>query len=102
MARHDPATFLPDLLGPPMPPGTDVGWDVFIALHQTRGATMGTLLPITYTEMDAYQRLTQRRLTPLDVALVREADRAMLDEVVARQPAADEPPPPKSSSSASE
>lgn len=86
MARYDPATFLPDLLGPPMPPGTESGWEMFWALHETRGMAMTGLLPITYAEMDAYQRLTQRRITPLEAALIREADRAIAAEIRDRQP----------------
>lgn len=93
MARHDPATFLPDLLGPPMPPGAEVGWELFWALHETRGMAMTGLLPITYSEMDAFQRLTQRRMTPLEVALVREADRALAAEIRDRQPDHEVAPP---------
>lgn len=96
MARYNPALHLPDLLGPPLPPGTESAWDMFWALHETRGTTMTGLAPISYAEMAAYQRLTQRRMTPLEVALVREADRALAAEIRERHPDP-EPTPPKTS-----
>ena len=40
--------------------------------------------PISYLEIDAYCRVTHDQLTPLDVALIREADDALAAAVVAR------------------
>jgi hypothetical protein len=67
-----------ELVGPPMPPLAERAWDVFGQLSGTRASGMGGVGAITYTEMDAYQRLTGTTLTALDVALVREADAAFL------------------------
>lgn len=72
---------IPDLLGPDLPPHTESALALFWALHDTRGASQVGIEPITYTEMANYARLMRRRMTPLEVACVREADRAMLREV---------------------
>lgn len=69
---------LDDLVGPPMPPVAVRAWQVFADLSGTRSGGMGGIAAISYTEMVAYQTMTGTRLTPLDVALVREADGAFL------------------------
>jgi hypothetical protein len=82
-----------ELIGPLAPPHTEHGWWLFLDLHTTRGVSMVGLLPITYQEIDAYQRLTRHRLTPLDVLLIREADAAFLEEMRLRQPTKVPTPP---------
>lgn len=67
-----------ELVGPPMPPLAERAWQVFHDLSATRASGMGGVGAITYAETDAYCRLTDTALTPLDVALVREADAAFL------------------------
>lgn len=66
------------MVGPPCPPLAARAWEVFGQLHGTRSIGMGGVGPITFGEMDAFQRLTRQRLTPLDVALIREADSVFL------------------------
>ncbi len=72
------AVVMDDLVGPPLPPLAERAWRVFGELSGTRASGMGGVGAITYTEMDAYQRLTGATLTALDVALVREADAGFL------------------------
>ena len=73
-----------ELFGPPLPPYTESAWGLFWELNATRGSSSAGLQPITHTEMRAYQHNMQRRLTPLDIRLVREADEALLSETRAR------------------
>ena len=87
-----------ELFGPPQPPYTEVGWELFWRLHATRGVTEMGLAPITYAEMVAYERLTRTRMTPFDVLCVREADDALLcetrDRITSAQAATPAPPSP--------
>lgn len=83
MAQQSPDA-IPEFLGPDLPPHTESGWALFWELHDTRGASQVGLLPITYTEMVSYQTLSRRRITPLDAALVREADKALRNEIAER------------------
>lgn len=53
---------------------------------------MGGIGSITFTEMAAYQQMTGTTLTPLDVALVREADGVFLQFAMRRLRAADDRP----------
>lgn len=76
------------LIGPPLLPIAANAWDVFNALSATRGSSSAGVLPITYSELEAFQRVTTTQLTALDVELVRTADAAFLTEVHERaQPA---------------
>lgn len=84
---------LDDIVGPPMPPLADRAWAVFGQLSGTRSSGMGGIGAITYTEMAAYQALTGTRLTPLDVAFVREADAVFLSYAMQRMKRADDQPP---------
>lgn len=72
---------LPALVGPPIPPIAEHAWRVFWDLSETRAVGMGGVSGISYTELAAYATMTGQPLTPLDVALVREADRAFLASV---------------------
>jgi hypothetical protein len=87
LALAEPAlleTVLSDMVGPPCPALAVRAWEVFGQLHETRSCGMGGVRAITFTELDAFQRVTGQRLTPLDVALVREADRVFVAVAVAR------------------
>ena len=95
------AVVLDDIVGPPLPPLAARAWDVFRALSDTRMVGMGGVGPITYTEMAAFEQLTDTPLTPLDVALVREADAVFLTYAMSKlraardEPVHDSPTPPE-------
>lgn len=76
------------MIGPPLLPVAANAWDAFNALSATRGSSSVGVLPITYHELEAYQRVTTNHLTPLDVALVMSADAAFLAETQERAQAA--------------
>lgn len=78
------AVVLDDLVGPPLPPVAEVAWRVFGEVSATRTSGMGGIGAITYTELLAYQTLTDTRLTPLDVLLVREADQVFVQWALQR------------------
>ena len=95
MALAEPAmmdTVMEDLVGPPLPPVAVRAWEVFSQVSGTRSSGMGGIGAITYTELLAYQTLTGTTLTPLDVALVREADQAFLSFALARMKSAGDRP----------
>jgi hypothetical protein len=68
---------------PPLPDGCKALWRDFLELHTTRGAGMAGPLRISYSDIDAYQRVRSVRLSPWDVGAIVAADRAYL-EVYAR------------------
>lgn len=82
-----------DIVGPPLPPDAVHAWRVFSELSGTRSSGMGGVGAITYSEMLAYQTLTDTSMTPLDVALVREADHAFLRFAMQRMKRAEEDAP---------
>jgi hypothetical protein len=95
MALAEPAmldVLLDDLVGPPLPPVAARAWEVFSHVSGTRSSGMGGIGAITYTELLAYQTLTGTTLTPLDVALVREADQAFLSFALTRMKSAGDRP----------
>lgn len=94
MALAEPAmleTVLDDLVGPPLPPAAERAWQIFAELNGTRSSGLHGIGAITYTELHAYQLVTHTRLTPLDVALIREADGAFLHHAAQRMKSAEAP-----------
>lgn len=90
-AAVDPAAAR-ELIGPPVPPVALSAWQAFDDLHAARPMSAQGVTPISYTELDAYVRLTGAPLTPLDVQLVRVIDDAYLDEwALGMTPHADAP-----------
>jgi len=82
---------LDDLIGPPLPPLAERAWAVFGQLNGTRASGMQGVAPITFTELAAFQDVTGTRLTPLDVALVREADAVFVQIALQRMKPTDGP-----------
>jgi len=79
---------LRDLRGPPFPAGTDYAYAVFLALHSTRAHGQGGAFPISYGEIMAYTTLTEERVTPHEVRLIRVADDVFLTEMAERMASA--------------
>jgi len=67
-----------------LPEGAGVLWQVFVALHETRGGGMGGPQPITFAEIEAYARLMRWPLAPHHVATIRAMDREWI-QFVSRQ-----------------
>lgn len=67
--------------GPGIAPELRHLWDVFLELHNTRGAGAMSLNPITFAEIDAWQRVTGRYLSASEVHLLRVADMAALTQI---------------------
>jgi hypothetical protein len=65
-----------DIVPPPLPQIAERAWEAFGELNETRDAGSGGISRIKYVEMLAYQTMTGVWLSPLDVALVKEADKA--------------------------
>jgi hypothetical protein len=55
-------------------------WDWFRELDATRGGNGWGVNPITFAEIDAYQRLTGEQITAWAARLIRAVDNAVLIE----------------------
>lgn len=87
------------LEGPGLPYAVEHLWGIFIDLHTTRTATgFGGLNPITYLDIDAYQRVTGVVLSPEEVALIRMADGVAMDQVRMNNDTGEKAPPPSEQS----
>lgn len=69
----------PELIGPDFPREFATVWAWFAELNETRGANGFGPSPLAYAEIDAWRRLTGRRPSPADIAILRALDRAWLD-----------------------
>lgn len=70
------------LHGPPFPIRHAWLWSVFAELSQARTSNGFGLNPISYTDIDAYRRVTSQRLKPWHVRVIRAIDDAFLQEQV--------------------
>lgn len=64
---------------PPLPDGCGKLWSDFLELHSTRGVGMSGPLRISYSDIDAYQRVRSVSLSPWEVGSIVAADRAYMD-----------------------
>ena len=69
---------LDDIVGPDLPLYTEDAWRAFVALSSTRTLSMAGANPIAYTELEAYQRVERHKLTPMEIACIRAADRCVM------------------------
>ena len=67
----------PELDGPDLPDELAFLWGYFTELHETRSGGMGPG-PISYSEIDAWQRLTGRELPIWQVKAIKRMDRAFM------------------------
>jgi len=67
-----------ELHGPALPAACAYVWTWFCELHAARGYHQAGPNPISYAELDAWARLTGRRLTPWEVAALRTLDQAWM------------------------
>lgn len=56
-------------------------WSFFIQLSQSRTAGFSGPNPITYTEIQAWANLTQTRLNPYDVGIIKRLDSIYLKAI---------------------
>lgn len=70
---------------PPCPEGCEELWRMFNELHACRGSNGFGPNRITYTDIDAFQRVTGTRLKGWELEAIRRADRAYLTEIASRQ-----------------
>lgn len=55
-------------------------WEWFWALSAARGSNGFSLVPIAYTEIEAWARLTGAEPEPWEVMAIKAMDKAMLEE----------------------
>lgn len=61
---------------PVLPEGAEHAWSGFLALHSTRGNNGFGPSPISYADIDAYQRVSGDRLLAWEIDAIRRADHA--------------------------
>lgn len=66
------------LQGPQFPELLEYVWTAFLLLNQTRGQGFSGPLPISFQEIDAWQRLTHNVLLPWEIEAIKRLDAAYL------------------------
>jgi len=62
-----------------LPEGAGIIWEMFVALHHTRGSSFNGAEPIRYAEIEAYARLMRWPLEPRHVELIRAIDQVWME-----------------------
>lgn len=65
---------------PALPEGLETLWLNFLELHSCRGSSGFGVSRITYTDIDAFQRVSRTMLSPLEIDLIRKADTMWLTD----------------------
>lgn len=65
---------------PACPAGCDELWTIFNELHSCRGSSGFGPQRITYTDLDAFQRVSGTKLQPWEIDAIQRADRAFLSD----------------------
>jgi hypothetical protein len=65
------------LEGPPFPDSLDYLWEWFCELARTRTVGMAGVDPLTYPDVDAWARLTDRQPAPEEVEALLDLDAVM-------------------------
>jgi hypothetical protein len=76
----------PDLVGPDLPLELAYLLQWWAELSAARGQGFSGPLPLSFTEIDAWSRLTGSALTAFEVSVLRDLDRAFLQSVDHDQP----------------
>jgi hypothetical protein len=63
-----------ELQGPPFPELMEYVWSAFISLHPARGQGFNGPLPLSYTEIAAWQQLTGNQLSTWEVGVIKKLD----------------------------
>lgn len=63
-----------ELACPPCPPAAAYLWQAFVRLHGRRGSSGMGVDPITWSDLDAFTRLSGLRLTPWEIEAIEELD----------------------------
>jgi hypothetical protein len=66
------------LQGPEFPELLEYVWTVFLLLNNTRGQGFSGPAPISYQEIDAWQRMTHNTLLPWEAEAVKKLDAVYL------------------------
>jgi hypothetical protein len=66
------------LQGPEFPELLEYVWTAFLLLNSTRGQGFSGPIPISYQEIDAWQRMTHNVLLPWEVEVVKKIDNVYL------------------------
>lgn len=56
-----------------------LAWEYFTQLHNARSSNGYSANPITYSEIESWNRLTDAQVTPLEVKIIRRLDNIYLN-----------------------
>ena len=73
------------LCAPELPDGCEALWDDFRELHACRGMGFSAPSRITYTDLDAFQRVSGTALSSWELEAIRKADNEYLRQWAERQ-----------------
>lgn len=77
-SAEDQGGYIPELHPDPPPELVEYIWQIFGELHSARANNGLATSALTYSEMEAWGRLTARQLTPFEVRTIKEIDNAFL------------------------
>lgn len=69
---------------PRLPDSCSLLWSQFLELHSCRGSTMAGVARISFTDLDAFQRVSSVKFDAWEIDAIRRADSAYLAQVSKR------------------
>lgn len=63
-----------ELAVPPFPDGLDYLWNAFLRLARRRGGNGFSMSPITWSDIDAFVRLSGVRFSPWEIEIIESLD----------------------------
>lgn len=68
-----------------LPKGMELSWDYFIQLSNARSSNGYGANPISYTDIAAWNELTETQVTPLEVKIIKQLDIIYLNHQAVEQ-----------------
>lgn len=63
-----------ELNGPPLPRELSYLWKIFCRIASRRGGNGFSALPLTWSDIDAFCRLTRTQLQPFEIEIIEDLD----------------------------
>jgi hypothetical protein len=75
----------PQLEPVPIPPTLEYLWLDFLELNDARTSNGYSMNPITFTELDAWNRLARKRITAQEISIIKQLDGVFLQHCQQQQ-----------------
>jgi hypothetical protein len=69
-----------ELDGPPAPEGAEHLWDTFMRISTRRGSTGFGAAPLSWSDLDAFVRMTRCPLSPWEIEVIERLDDLFMAE----------------------